>query len=265
MWDMIVMANHELRGTDPFNTWRERIVTDIQPFNGFHSGYPITIPFDHVKNSYNNEIYLFDKAEISKKGWIIIHELGHNMQRTCWTPAGSEEITVDIFTLHAFHLVFKEKISFSENRFLKQKLDEKVLDVLKTRAYTFDDWCSNSSIGIFLYAQLINSFGWNAFKILFREYESLSDKEKIFKSNLDKWDQFICRFSNIVGLDVSPLFYFWCIPFSRRPSTNLSDLTPWLPDDEITRLYPDRVKYVKLIYNNLLLGNESYYSTCCPK
>ena len=40
------MANHELRGTDPFNTWRERIVIDVQPRGGsFHSGYPIVLSY----------------------------------------------------------------------------------------------------------------------------------------------------------------------------------------------------------------------------
>ncbi len=37
-----------------------------------------------------------------------------------------------------------------------------------------------------------------------------------------------------------------------------------LPDDEITRTYKDRVKYVKKNYNGLLIGNESNY-TSCPK
>jgi hypothetical protein len=46
LWDLIVIANHELRGTDVKGTWRERIVVDIQPFNStLHSGYPITIPY----------------------------------------------------------------------------------------------------------------------------------------------------------------------------------------------------------------------------
>jgi hypothetical protein len=45
-WDSIVAANHELRGTDVKNTWRQRIVIDAQPYNSkMHSGYPIVIPF----------------------------------------------------------------------------------------------------------------------------------------------------------------------------------------------------------------------------
>lgn len=46
LWDLIVIANHELRGTDVKGTWRERVVIDIQPFNStMHSGYPITLPY----------------------------------------------------------------------------------------------------------------------------------------------------------------------------------------------------------------------------
>jgi hypothetical protein len=45
-WDSIVAANHELRGTDVKNTWRERVIIDVQPYNSrMHSGYPIIIPY----------------------------------------------------------------------------------------------------------------------------------------------------------------------------------------------------------------------------
>jgi hypothetical protein len=185
------------------------------------------------------------------------------MQRDCWTPSGSEEITVNIFTLHAFNLVFKQKPCL--NRILKENLDRFDLDNLfesNKGTFTYENWSTNSYVGLLIYTQLIESFGWTAFKTIFREYESLSDREKIFKTDLDKWDQWICRFSNIVGLDISPLFYFWSIPYSSKPGTNLSDLRPWLPDDQITRLFPKRVEYVKQNFSNLLIGTEWTLSTC---
>jgi hypothetical protein len=44
IWDKVIEANHELRGTS--NTWRERIVVDIQPYgNSIHSGYPVVISY----------------------------------------------------------------------------------------------------------------------------------------------------------------------------------------------------------------------------
>ncbi len=46
MWDNIIIANHELRGTSILNNCRERVVVDIQPFNDkIHSGYPIVISY----------------------------------------------------------------------------------------------------------------------------------------------------------------------------------------------------------------------------
>ena len=131
-------------------------------------------------------------------------------------------MTGNIFVLHGFDSVFKEKPWL--NRVLEQKLNDNYLEALKKDSYSSKVFFKNPYMGLFLHAQLINSFGWNAYKIIFREYESINDKEKLFKCDLDKWDQWICRFSNIVGLDVSPLFYFWDVPFSEKPGTNLTGL-----------------------------------------
>ncbi len=46
MWDRVVVANHELRGTDVRGCARERVVVDVQPFDGrMHAGYPIVVPY----------------------------------------------------------------------------------------------------------------------------------------------------------------------------------------------------------------------------
>ena len=53
LWDLIVVANHELRGTNVANCCRERVVADVQPFGGqMHSGYPIVIPYGKIINDY---------------------------------------------------------------------------------------------------------------------------------------------------------------------------------------------------------------------
>jgi hypothetical protein len=194
--------------------------------------------------------------------WNIIHELAHNMQRSIWTPEGAEEIIVNIFTLHALDNVINE--NFWISRLIKQELEEKLIECHAAKNFPFNEWCNISKIGILLYAQLVNSFGWKAFKIAFREYESLDDREKGIINRLNKWDLFVTKFSNIVGLDISPLFYFWSIPFSDRLGSNLNELTPWLPDDEITQKFKERTTYVRNKYLNLLYGNEINFSIC-PK
>ena len=206
---------------------------------------------DYVNSS--SDRYLFDLSN-NYGAWSLAHELGHNMQRFCWTPNGTEEVTPNIFVLHAFQLVFKEKPWLN-----KIQVDKLKQNILLKYDFDFTKWSKNPYIALFIYTQLVNSFGWNSFKFIFREYESLSNKEKLFNNDEDKWDQWIIRFSSVVGLDVSPLFYFWNIPFSEKPSLNLKDLTPWLPSDEITKMFPDRVDHVKRNYNGLLIGNEAVY------
>jgi hypothetical protein len=101
IWDSIIAANHDLRGTNVAATWRERVVVDIQPYgNSIHSGYPVVISYENA--FANGSLILFNPKEIYQRGWNLIHELGHNMQRDAWTPRGTEEITVNLFTLHAF-------------------------------------------------------------------------------------------------------------------------------------------------------------------
>lgn len=192
--------------------------------------------------------------------WNVIHELGHNMQRSSWTPSGSEEVTVNIFTLHVYNLVFNEPPW--NNKFLKERLNDDHLKALAKLEFDHSEWRLRPYVGILVFTQLINSFGWDAFKIFFSEYEGLTDSEKIFKNDIDKWNEWIYRFSNIVGLDISPLFYFWGIPFSENLGTNLSDLIPWVPDDNITNTFKDRLELVKKKYSGLMIGNEEHLSTC---
>ena len=161
---------------------------------------------------------MFDENLVRKNGWGLIHELGHNVQRSCWTPIGTEEVTVNIFTLHVFHLVFRQKPSIQQ---IKDKINENSFKDYADKNFQFEEWKKNPYIGLLIFVQLINSFGWNCFKILFREYESLSEKDKIFPKDSDKWDQLVLRLSNICGLDVSPLFQFWNIPYSKKTGTNL--------------------------------------------
>lgn len=83
-----------------------------------------------------------------------------------------------------------------------------------------------------------------------------------FESESEKWSEWITRFSSIVGLNVAPLFYFWSVPFAESELKMEAHLTDWLPDDQFTQMFPQRVELVKQKYANLIIGDESIYSTC---
>ena len=178
------------------------------------------------------------------------------MQRTSWTPRGTEEVMPNLFALHALDYVFKD------NKWLENFLNEiRIEKLLKNYTFSFDQWEKSPQLAFFLYLQLLNAFGWNAFKAVFREYES--GGEMSLKNDTARWNKWISKFSIVTGLNVTPLFYFWSIPFSEE---NLSDavkeLTPWLPDDKVANYFPDRIEAVKGRYQKLLLGNETIYMLC---
>ncbi|CAF1376311.1 unnamed protein product [Rotaria sordida] len=86
-WDAVVLAHHELRGTEPKH--RERIVCDEQPSFGYmHSGYPIVTGMD--VSDPHAEGFILNGNELEKNGaWGLFHEIGHNLQRDSWTYDGT--------------------------------------------------------------------------------------------------------------------------------------------------------------------------------
>jgi hypothetical protein len=188
----------------------------------------------------------------------LFHELGHNMIKNDWTPIGTEEVMPNLFALHAYEYVFDHHKLIE--KLLNQTRIEKLLrDFSKNK----ENWVNTPNIGFLVFLQLINSFGWNSFKTIFREFGFLKEipaSENIKEYDRQKWYNWIMKFSKLVGLNVEPLFVFWNINFSENLMNN--NLHPWLPDDIITRYACDRTKFVQSKYENLLIGNEKLYSSC---
>lgn len=204
----------------------------------------------------NNGKYLFDVDSILSHGWSLLHELGHNFQRPTWTQTGTHEVMPNVYTLHALEHVYGDGSNWRNRLFNISRLKR----LLKDFTFSYDHWSRDPNIAFLIYLQLVQSFGWPAFKLVFREYESsakkVADSSKRVSDEI-KWAEWIVKFSNVVGLNLSPLFYFWSIPFSNVQVEKLIDTTLplWLPDDSITQLLPSRVSFVKESYSNLVIGS----------
>lgn len=100
-YDKIYLAYHDLRGSKPEEKRKQFIIADIKPSAGYmHSGYPIVTMLDVVDPK--DEYFEFNITTLKTKGhWGLFHEIGHNMQRGWWTPSGTGEVTVNIFSLKA--------------------------------------------------------------------------------------------------------------------------------------------------------------------
>ena len=79
-----------------------------------------------------------------------------------------------------------------------------------------------------MYIQLYEGFGWKAFERVFGEYSRLPAAARP-KSDDEKRDQWLARFSKTVGKNLGPFFQTWGIPTSERVRASIANLPAWLP------------------------------------
>ena len=200
----------------------ERYVCDIQISAGYmHSGYPIMTFLDVAP-------LVVDLEKLETQGtWGHFHEMGHNHQSGDWTFDGTGEVTENLFSVYCYDrccgirrgghpAITPESITKTMNDYFAQGPD-------------FDKWKANPFLGLIMYIQLQEAFGWEAYKRVFAEYRSLPDAERP-QSDDQKRDQWMVRFSRAVGRNLSPFFQAWGVPTSEQARASIGDLPPWMPD-----------------------------------
>ncbi|HHZ89928.1 TPA: hypothetical protein EYN65_05225 [Candidatus Poribacteria bacterium] len=92
----------------------------------------------------------------------------------------------------------------------------------------FEQWKSNPFLALYMYYQLQQEFGWEAFKNVFAQYHELSLGQRP-KNDQEKRDQWMVRFSKVVKQNLGPFFQLWGIPISESLQESVSNLPIWLP------------------------------------
>jgi hypothetical protein len=81
-----------------------------------------------------------------------------------------------------------------------------------------------------MYHQLRMEFGWEPYRKVFAEYQTLSKAERP-KDDDEKRDQWMVRFSRTVGKNLGPFFEAWGVPTSEGARASIKDLPAWMPVD----------------------------------
>lgn len=249
LFDNLLEAYHDLRGSKIDDYRKIWVVADIQPSVGYmHSGNPIVTQLDVTKPS---DMKFLLNADNFKAGffWGLFHEIGHNMQKSDWTFEGTSEVTVNIFTLYGMQTMCH--IPAWIHPWLQKQFNA-AFKYLKAGA-DFAKWKRGPGLALVVYAQLAHHFTWDAYKQVFRNYNNLNPSLKP-KSNQDKIDMWFETFSRVVGYNLEPLFIFWGIPLTENQVKKVKTLKLpcFLPDDEVTREVPDRVSFVKATFPYLI-------------
>jgi len=221
-WDKVLDACAEL-STRPIERERpERIVSDVQISAGYmHSGYPIMTHLDAAAR-------MVDQSVILRGEWGLFHELGHNHQSGDWTFGGTGEVTVNLFTLYVYEKVCGKKPRAARGNMALEKRNQNLKKYLAAR--DFNKWKSDPFLALVMYVQLQESFGWETFKKVFAEYRNLPRNQRP-RSDDDKRDQWMVRFSKATGKDLGPFFQAWGVPTSEKARREIAALPDWMPPD----------------------------------
>ena len=224
-WDRALDLSAELAAwPSPARSSPERFVVDRQISVGYmHAGYPLMAHLDQQANLVNAEHLR------SECNWGFYHEVGHNHQAEDWTFDGTVEVTVNLFTLYVYE--FMCGIPVDDKRFHGSHQSRSELMAL----YDFDDpdfelWKREPFLALIMYAQMQQEFGWDAYRQVFATYRALPDAERP-KSDDEKRDQWLVRFSRQVGRNLGPFFEAWGVPRSQSARDSIADLPVWLPAD----------------------------------
>ena len=226
-WDTVMDRFADLAGR-PYERHRaERYVPDVQISAGYmHSGYPLMTGMDM------SDVFV-DTQRIITNGhggvWGLFHEMGHNHQNADWTFDGTIEVTENLFSMYAF-----EKICHSEPLEAHPSLAKgawiRNMNRYLAGGAQFEQWKQDPFVGLIMYIQLKNAFGWEPFVKTFKEYQQLSGNDRP-KSDEQKRDQWLVRFSRTVGKNLGPFFQAWGVPTSQAARDSIQNLPGWMPDN----------------------------------
>ena len=224
-WDRVLDLNAELAAwPSPARLRPERFVVDRQIRIGYmHAGYPIMAHLDQQANLVNAEHLRWEG------NWGFYHEVGHNHQSSDWTFDGTVEVTVNLFTLYVYEFLCGIPVDRSYHGWADSRSRAMIVRFPFDNP-DFEQWKREPALALFMYVQLQQAFGWDAYKQVFATYRALSDAERPH-DDAEKRDQWLVRFSRQVGRNLGPFFEAWGVPTSRAARNSITDLPVWLPPD----------------------------------
>ncbi|KAI9024872.1 peptidase M60-like family-domain-containing protein [Hyaloraphidium curvatum] len=220
LWEDALVTYEELGG-EPFN-FPERLVADRQISLGYlHSGYPLMGTYDADDESL---FAVLDEKAIRADGnavWGAYHEIGHNRQRDAWTFEGTDEVTNNVFVLHAVERI--NGVAAWDNPRIKETLPE-VKRYLA--APDFAKWKDDPFLALAMYARLVAEFGWQPFYDAFAGFAAMPEEERPQDDDA-KRDAWLVAISKAVGRNLSGYFDAWGVPTRDEAKAQLADLEAW--------------------------------------
>eukprot|EP00298_Acanthocystis_sp_HF-20_P015879 c21302_g1_i2.p1 GENE.c21302_g1_i2~~c21302_g1_i2.p1 ORF type:complete len:702 (+),score=301.34 c21302_g1_i2:88-2193(+) len=219
-WDKVMTANEVLMGVP--RTRAETIACDVQISAGYmHSGYPIMAPLE--------EFQVVNLTLLSGSGpWGYYHEIGHNFQ---WSPTvidGTTEVTVNLFTLHAFHTVNNLTTSQARPGWNRVTDRNTYFAAWPTRP-NYSTWKSSPFLALDTFVLLQEAFTWSLYKTFFVEYYQVPSSSWP-SDDAGRRGELVKRLSTISGYNLYPYFDTWGVTINSTYISSVANLPVWKSD-----------------------------------
>ncbi|MBL8683078.1 MAG: hypothetical protein JNK05_28180 [Myxococcales bacterium] len=220
-WDAAVAAMTDLAGVEATAPRPERVVFDRQIAGGStgDSGYPATRQIDRAPVSV-------DLDALRREGeWGTYYVIARRFQSRDWTIPGSQDAIPALFNLYAIERVSGRTIADAPYAPLAAASRAARVEayVAGGRNYGRD---FNGNVALEMYLQLIEGFGWAAFRQLVREYQALPELERPTTDDA-RIQQWALRSSRVFGRDLSPFYGRWGLPIASSTRTSTAMYPAW--------------------------------------
>ncbi len=220
-WKAVIEAQDEISNQAGERRRPERIVADVQISAGYmHSGYPIMVPVSAAE-----EMVTFSKLKFP--GWGYYHELGHNHQRGEFTFEGTGEVTNNVLGMWVYQKVLN-KDPLLGHPAISPAAQKEHIQKIKRASGKFAVWKSEPFVALTTYIQLVEGFGWEAWRKYLHSFAD-SSFGPVPSNDDEKRDQFLVRYSKITNKNLSEFFDWWGIPVSSAAKSEVSRLDKWMP------------------------------------
>jgi len=235
IWDLIIGGEMELAQI-PMPFYRpQRMVIDEQIGGGFmHSGYPIMIHHSPSRHLLSADVMADPKKLLipSRGGanWGFFHEIGHNMQNMDWVFDGTTEVSNNLFSLYMFDRL-TGGLDDAHSAISSANTQKDIRKYFAGGA-DYEKWKKDPFLGLILFRQLQEGFGWESFKTFFRQLHEMAilDPSGAYAdTDQKKRDLWALKLSRITGRNLAPFFEKWGVVISQGVKDQLAPLPGWMP------------------------------------
>lgn len=230
-WDKVHEAMQSLEPRTA-NHWADRpyrYVADVSVSWGYMycpSDGPIVIPASAAA-----DMFILDNFDAvgENKLWGHYHEMGHSHQNPLWTDGSTGEVTVNIFTVYALHMVNGYAIDDEATRCTPKY----AMEIFRRQRDEKRRWeeAGGPFESLQFYALLWQAFGFDAFHTTFDAIRALPSDQRP-KGDDEERNRFLLTFATTVKKNLAPYGEAWGINVSDATREAMKGWDVWMPEEE---------------------------------